>query len=339
MTELDRPPVLEATGEFLMRRQLEYRDLRVLVAGDAPELLSEAQVTQTFAFDVQPNLDLAAALLQKLGHSVVLVPLGDDQAAAMQLLERINEIRPGASKVVLGSPSDPTGMFQAVQRGVVDYLLPAGTSRAELEIILASAIERSVRDGAAADLLTEVSREREELATKLERQSQALYEASSRLDRMNVADASTGLYGHSYFRNTWRREMARSTRYGRPLALMVLDLDRGAEGDDPSDAALRATGSFLLESIRDVDFVARFRSEGFAVILPECNKNDALELAERLRERFAAANDDAAGGELSMTIAVAACPEDESSAPGMVQAADSALRAAMASGGNQVVPA
>ena len=339
MSDFHRPPVLEETGEFLQRRQNEYRDLRVLVAGEPPSVLDEPSVTQTFAFDVQPDHDLAAALLQKKGQDVALVPIAGDCAPELDLLERLNEICPGTVKVVLGTTDDPAALFRAVQRGVVDYLLPATSNRAELEIVLASAIERAVRDRAATGLLTEVSRDREELARKMESSSQALYRARGQVDRMKVTDSDTGLYGNAYFKTTWRREMARSVRYGRSLALMVLDIDLETPGEDLSIELLRAAGTFLLESIRDVDFVARFRDEGFAMILPECNKSDALELAERLRERFGAEGSAGPLADRTVTIAVAACPEDESSAPAMIDAADSALRSAMSSGRNQVIPA
>ena len=241
--------------------------------------------------------------------------------------------------MALVSTSDTEMFFPAVQRGVIDILLGTNTSEAELELVLASAVERSTRERAAAGLLKDVSDEREELARRIETTTQALFEANERLDRMNAADASTGLYGMTYFQHTWRREMTRSTRYGRPLSLMVMDLDHRANSPELSTEALRDTGTFLLESIRDVDFVARFRSEGFCIILPECGKSDALELAQRLCAAVASNNSTASLTDLTLSIAVVSCPEDESSAAAMIQTADAALRAAMASSSNQVVPA
>ena len=206
-----------------------------------------------------------------------------------------------------------------------------------LELTLAAAVERSVRERAATGLLKEVSEKHADLARALETTSATLFAATERLARMNVADSSTGLYGMAYFQNTWRREMARSTRYGRPLSLMVMNLDRPSSGEGPDDDALRATGTFLLESIRDVDFVARFGSEGFCIILPECGKADAIELADRLCEAFVEKAGSGPRRGLSLTISVVACPEDESSAGAMIRLADSTLRAAMAQGKNQVV--
>ena len=335
----DPAPTLEPTGEFLRRRGLAYRDLRILVAGSTPDAVDTGTIDQTFRLDIQPDHDLACALLQKEKQSVVLVELGADPIPSLELLERLGELHPGCIKVALAKTDSTELYFPAVQRGVIDIVLGADASEAELELALASGVERSVRERAAASLLQEVTAEREELARRMEGTTQALFEANERLGRMSVADTSTGLYGMSYFQNTWRREMARSTRYGRPLALMVMDLDRPSDSSEPSTDALRATGTFLLESIRDVDFVARFREEGFCVILPECGKSDALDLAERLRQAFVERAGSAELADLTLTIAVAACPEDESSAAAMIQAADSALRGAMASGSNQVVPA
>jgi diguanylate cyclase (GGDEF)-like protein len=335
----DPVPTLEPTGEFLRRRGLAYRDLRILVAGTTPAVISAGTIEQTFRLDIQPDRELACALLQKEKQAVVLVALDADPIPGLELLERLGEVHPGCIKVALLSTHSTEMFFPAVQRGVIDILLGADASEAEIELVLASAVERSTRERASAGLLNDVSTEREELARRIETTTQALFEANERLDRMNAADASTGLYGMTYFQHTWRREMTRSTRYGRPLSLMVMDLDHSVDAPKLSNDTLRATGTFLLESIRDVDFVARFRSEGFCIILPECGKSDALELAQRLCTAFA--NNDSAPGlsNLTLSIAVVSCPEDESSAAAMIQTADAALRAAMASGSNQVVPA
>jgi diguanylate cyclase (GGDEF)-like protein len=335
----DPVPTLEPTGEFLRRRGLAYRDLRVLVTGSTPAQINEGNIDQTFRLDIQPQADLACALLQSEKHAVALVTIDSDIIPSLNLLERMGELHPGCIKVALAKTDSTEFYFAAVQRGVIDILLGADASEAEVELALASAIERSVRERAAAGLLKELGDERAELGRRMESTTQALFEATERLDRMNVADRSTGLYGMAYFQNTWRREMARSTRYGRPLALMVMDLDLPEPSIEPDGDALRATGTFLLESIRDVDFVARFGAEGFCIILPECGKTDAIELADRLRQAFRDRAEGPALAGLSLSIAVAACPEDESSAAAMIRLADAALRAAMASGRDQVVPA
>lgn len=335
----DPAPTLEPTGEFLRRRGLAYRDQRILVTGPTPSQVSGGAIAPTFRLDIQPDAELACALMQKDKQAVALVNFGDDPIPSLELLERLGELHPGCIKVALVQTDSTELYFTAVQRGIIDILLGKDASEEELELSLAAAVERSVRERAAAGLLLEVSEKHTDLARKMESTSAALFEATERLGRMNVADASTGLYGMAYFQNTWRREMARSTRYGRPLALMVMDLD-GRPGEEAHSAdALRGTATFLLESIRDVDFVARFGNEGFCIILPECGKQDAVELADRLREAFGERAQSGALQGLSLTIAVVACPEDESSAAGMTRLADGALRSAMASGRDQVVSA
>ena len=333
----DPAPTLEPTGEFLHRRGLAYRDLRILVTGPTPEQVKDGAIAPTFRLDIQPDAELACALIQKNKQAVALVNFGSDPIPSLQLIERLGDLHPACIKVALVKTESTELFFAAVQRGIIDILLNADASEEELELALAAAVERSVRERAATGLLKEVSEKHAELTRRMETTSAALFDATERLARMNVADRSTGLYGMAYFQNTWRREMTRSTRYGRPLSLMVMDLDRPVSGEGPDDDALRATGTFLLESIRDVDFVARFGSEGFCIILPECGKADAMDLANRLREAFV--NKSIAGpeGPLSLTVAVVACPEDESSAGAMVRLADSTLRAAMAGGKNQVI--
>jgi len=333
----DPAPTLEPTGEFLQRRGLAYRDLRILVTGATPSQVADGAIAPTFRLDIQPDADLACALIQKNKQAVAVVNFGSDPIPSLELLERLGELHPACIKVALVKTNSTDLYFAAVQRGTIDILLNTDASEEELELTLAAAVERSVRERASTGLLKEVSDKHAELTRRMETTSAALFDATERLARMNVADRSTGLYGMAYFQNTWRREMARSIRYGRPLSLMVMDLDRPATGEAPDNDALRATGTFLLESIRDVDCVARFGSEGFCIILPECGKADAVELAERLREAFVKKSIEGPEGDLSLTVAVVASPEDESSAGAMIRLADSTLRTAMANGKDQVV--
>ena len=326
-------PSLEPTGDFLRRRGLAYRSVRILAAGPGLEPVTESGVGKTFHLDVLTDENAAAALLQREQQAVIVARVGSEPEGTA-LLERLGELAPSAVKVAYAEASSPEALFPFVQRGVIDLLIPSSASAAELELALTSAVERATRERASAGLLEDLRTDHAELNRKLESTTRELKTTTERLERMSVADSETGLYGMSYFSHTWRREMARSTRYGRPLALMVLDLDERSTADS---ACLRAAGTFLLESIRDVDFVGRFRDEGFAVILPECGKADGLDLAERLRLAF---EEQAKSGPLAgqtLSIALVACPEDESSAGAMTGLADRCLREGMARGRNQVL--
>src|SRR5437762_14387443 len=86
------------------------------------------------------------------------------------------------------------------------------------------------------------------------------------------------------------REILRARRKGRPLALMMLDVDNFKRYNDTfghpaGDEALRFVGDVLLRSVRGEDLACRYGGEEFSVILPECSLQEAAVRAEEIRIR------------------------------------------------------
>ncbi len=100
-------------------------------------------------------------------------------------------------------------------------------------------------------------------------------------------DALTGLHNRRTFHETLSREVARAQRYGRTLALIVLDLDdfkvvNDTHGHLAGDAVLAEVGERLRSVARSADIACRIGGEEFAVILPECGLVDAEAFYQRL---------------------------------------------------------
>lgn len=101
-------------------------------------------------------------------------------------------------------------------------------------------------------------------------------------------DALTGLANRRELESRFAVELERSTRGGRPLAIVVLDLDWFKEFNDrfghaAGDRALVQLAQALLRATRTSDIVARLGGEEFAVLAPETDEYEAHRLAERLR--------------------------------------------------------
>ena len=108
----------------------------------------------------------------------------------------------------------------------------------------------------------------------------------------SITDALTRLYHHEYFYHRLNDEIVRAKRYLRPLALLMVDVDRFKDyntkyGHQAGDRALKEVAYLLRSSIRKVDVVARYGGEEFCVIAPETSKTGAKCLAERLRDIIA----------------------------------------------------
>lgn len=169
-----------------------------------------------------------------------------------------------------------------------------------------------------------------------------LYQEKSRLA---ITDGLTGLFNHKHFHESLTAEIGRARRYGHPLSLILVDIDNfkaynDAWGHQSGDALLRVLADLLRRAARANDLVARYGGEEFAILLPQANKTEAFAFAERLCrtvERQRCEGEEVLpGGRLTVSIGVAAYPEDVLSAPALVQCADQALYRAKHQGRNQV---
>jgi diguanylate cyclase (GGDEF)-like protein len=157
--------------------------------------------------------------------------------------------------------------------------------------------------------------------------------------RLSVTDGLTGLGNYRSFQQTLTREVDRAARFERPLALLMLDLDRfkhvnDEHGHQIGDAVLVQVADRVREEVREVDIVARYGGEEFVIILPETGIEGASHLADRICERVRATPVRTTAGDLTVTVSVgvAVYPQHGSSSTGLVRAADQALYAAKADG-------
>jgi two-component system, cell cycle response regulator len=100
-------------------------------------------------------------------------------------------------------------------------------------------------------------------------------------------DALTGLHNRRFFHETLAREVARASRYGRELALLVLDMDDFKAINDrighlAGDAVLAGAAERIRDVVRSADIACRVGGDEFAVILPESSLGDADQLYRRV---------------------------------------------------------
>jgi diguanylate cyclase (GGDEF)-like protein len=164
-----------------------------------------------------------------------------------------------------------------------------------------------------------------------------------RLESDARTDPLTGIDNRRALRDEFERELARSERTRRPLALVVLDLDHfkrynDAFGHPTGDRALKQVAMILEDITRSVEVTARIGGEEFAIVAPDTDEAGGIALAERLR---LGVQSEFAGSDppLTLSCGVAVHSPGQPRYDDLIEAADRALYAAKRAGRNRVASA
>jgi diguanylate cyclase (GGDEF)-like protein len=163
-------------------------------------------------------------------------------------------------------------------------------------------------------------------------QRSLLLEKAQRLEQLAMNDNLTGLHNRRHFLELAEKEFQRARRYKRPLAAMMLDVDRfkyinDTYGRGIGDQVLRGVAARCRDSLREPNLLARYGGDEFIVLLLECDLPAAERVANRLHRRTATAPIESDAGPLSIGISTgcAAMTEDVANLQSLIALADAAL--------------
>lgn len=172
---------------------------------------------------------------------------------------------------------------------------------------------------------------------------QTLQEQNELLGTLAITDSLTGLYNRKKLDEILADQFVRFRRNRRPFAVLMLDLDNlkainDRDGHAAGDEVLAQVAAILRQSVRDVDYVARYGGDEFVAILTETSMEAALEVAERIRSAVDTLIIRAGNHLFSVTVSVGVAHSHEGdNSPGMMLfRADHALYKAKGAGRNRV---
>jgi diguanylate cyclase (GGDEF)-like protein/PAS domain S-box-containing protein len=147
--------------------------------------------------------------------------------------------------------------------------------------------------------------------TERKQLEQERQEVLAQVEALARTDALTGLPNRRSWDEAVEREISRAHRYGHPLTLAMVDLDHfkrfnDAHGHSAGDRMLTEVATSWRRVLRTNDVLARYGGEEFAVLLPECEADEAVRLLDRLRAATPR-------GE-TCSVGVATCRVDDTSA-------------------------
>jgi diguanylate cyclase (GGDEF)-like protein len=201
------------------------------------------------------------------------------------------------------------------------------------------------------DDVSDVQRTNERLKTalaQLEASRKKVEHQNKQLHALATRDALTGCLNRRAFFEQAEPLFALAAEHGRPLACIMADIDRFKSLNDRyghalGDEVIKNVAAILGAGLRDGDLLGRYGGEEFCIVLPDSTLDQALRVADRLREQVEAQAN--AGLRIpdpltaTCSFGVALLERGDSNLGGLINRADQALYAAKHAGRNRVMAA
>ena len=295
---------------------------RIMLVDDRPSSIERVGNTLSGRHVLEIERDPQAALLQGAAQDfdlfiISLALTGHDPLRLCSQLRSLEKTRQ-IPILLIADLEDRPRILRGLEMGVNDYLVRP---------IDVNELQARVR--------TQIRRKR------YTDQLRALLHSSI---EMAVVDALTGLHNRRYLEAELKTLVSSAADRGRPLSLMILDLDHfksvnDTYGHDVGDEVLRSFASRVKAIIRHDDLLCRLGGEEFIIVLPDTR----IEVAERVAERVRTAVDqtefpiDKSGRSIAVTVSIGIADRGVDADPGsLFKRADLALYRAKHAGRNKV---
>lgn len=157
---------------------------------------------------------------------------------------------------------------------------------------------------------------------------------------LSIYDELTGLHNYRFLTQIYKREISRANRYGLPLTVLLVDVDHfkkinDSYGHEKGNDVLKRIAEIIMESVREADIPARYGGEEFVILLPETDKKDGYQVAERIRQKIA--GHVFSFGRVTVSVGLASYNPQNPCQDDLLNRADTAMYSAKKSGRNRVV--
>lgn len=362
---------LESLAETLKRLprgvDATVADERIaLLAGELVERIGKIPALEGAATDLTRLFDRAAAdnnwgaLVEGVAGTVAQVvssidaQRGELEAFLAQVTEQLDRFDAWThwsretEEQRLGEGRDFEGAVEREMRGIeadVDEHADLAELKLKVQVRLETVAHRLVEfRHNEAIRYADVERRNTELnqeVTKLRERTGELAAAVKDKENQLLFDALTHVHSRYAYEQRLNEEFHRWQRHGTPLSFVLWDIDRfksinDTYGHSAGDRLLQIVARLLQESKREEDFVARIGGEEFVLLLPMTRRDDALRLADRIRDRIAGMPFNHRGQRERVTVSAGVAEFGDADTPLTVfQRADAALYEAKANGRNR----
>jgi len=290
---------------------------RALIADDDEDfrgLLARRAKKMGLSVEEASDGNEAFDLVTKKSFDVLVMDLYMPGRTGLDVIRDAQRIDPNLEAIILTGNASLESAIEALRVGVYDYLTKPLESMTIFEMTLTRALERR----------------------HLIRENERLFK---QVQRLAMTDQLTGLFNRHKLNDFLESEVERARRYGRPLSLIMLDLDdmktiNDTFGHTAGDAFLKLVADAIREQVRRVDLPARFGGDEFLVLLPEAQLSMAAEVAKRVCAQIMSTG--FMESKVSVSAGVGQWAQAYNNAQGFIHAVDQALYQAKRSGGKKI---
>lgn len=292
---------------------------RILIVEDEVaiiEVLTEALESEGYEVESTSDARQALSLINGYDPHVVITDNDMPNITGIELLKTLRQQENYVTVIFVSGRTDAQFVVDALRAGADDFIRKPFRMNE-----LVARIETTLRHNEShRDLL----------------------EANRKLKSMVDHDYLTGLFNMRSMYDKIDLELKRAKRYGRSLTCVMLDMDHFKSVNDENDHlfgsfVLKEMGQIITETMREVDFAARYGGDEFLVVLVEADKQGAEIFCERLRQRVEKNVFDNGNNQMQLTISQGYASfngADEVDARSLVRNADFALYRAKEKGRN-----
>ena len=296
---------------------------RILLVDDNPRSAARVAEMLARAHDTVVEADLQAALIMAAEQSfdLLIISLSLANADGLRLCSQLRSLERTRHLpiVMLVDPACEARLLRGLDLGANDYLM------------------RPIdRNEMLARVRTQIRRKRhsEHLRTRLAESVE-----------LSIKDALTGVFNRRYMESHLKVLVNQCTAAGRPLSMLVADIDlfkriNDTHGHASGDVVLKEFATRFRRNTRGIDLVCRLGGEEFVVVMPNTEIKSACQIGERLRACVAASPfqlDDGSSVSITASVGVAAVEYSNDTPASLFRRADRALYAAKRAGRNRVV--
>ncbi|AFZ58666.1 diguanylate cyclase [Anabaena cylindrica FACHB-243] len=297
--------------------------------------------------DVALNLQIIAKTLDKVGYNYTFASNG------YQALKCVRSVRPDLILLDLIMPEmDGLEVCEKIQSDPeleeipIIFISASQNQDHLLQAFEKGAVDYVTKPFHASELLARVRMhlELKYSQQKLKELLQAQEELVRNLEKLANTDPLTGVWNRRYLLTKAEQEISRIQRYNNYLSVLLIDIDNFKKVNDSfghsiGDEVIIFMTKMVLNYLRQVDCFGRFGGEEFVVLLPETDIDEAVIVAERIRENICNQRIPVLEEQLSITVSIGVANYNlgDQSIDTIIQRADEALYRAKNQGRNRTI--